>query len=109
MAKKQIIELLKRYISLLKSEGIVIEKAYLYGSYANETATNESDIDLLIVSKLFDDENDYLFGKIWALTKKINSKIEPYIVGFERFTKDDVSPLLQLVKKDGLEIAINGP
>ncbi len=105
MAKKQIIELLRRYIFLLKSEGIAVEKAYLYGSYANETETNESDIDLLIILKHFDDENAYLFGKIWTLTKEINSKIEPYIVGFERFTKDDVSPLLQIVKKYGLEIA----
>jgi predicted nucleotidyltransferase len=105
MAKKQIIIILKKYISILKQEGINIDKAFLYGSYAKETETKESDIDLLIVSKQFDKNDDYLIGKIWALTKKINSKIEPYIIGLDRFKTDDTSPLIQLVKKEGLEIA----
>jgi len=103
MAKNEVIDILKRYIYLLRAEGITIDKAFLYGSYLSNTATNDSDIDLMIV---MDNENDdYLAGKIWSLTQKVNSKIEPYLVGKTRFYNNDNSPLIDLVKNTGLEIA----
>lgn len=103
MAKSEVIELLKTYIFLLKSEGIVVDKAYLYGSYLNNTATDESDIDLMIVTD--NDTDDYLTGKIWNLTKKVNSRIEPYLVSMNRFYSKENSPLIDLVKSTGLKIA----
>ncbi|MCK4695787.1 MAG: nucleotidyltransferase domain-containing protein [Candidatus Cloacimonetes bacterium] len=105
MVKRTIIEAIKRYIALLNEEGFFVEKTYLFGSYLNNTETADSDIDLLIVADRFDISNDYLIGKIWALTKKINSKIEPYVISSEKFYSDDSSPLIQLVKQEGLEIA----
>jgi predicted nucleotidyltransferase len=47
MAKREIIEILKQYIFILRSEGIIIDKAYLYGSYLANTATDDSDIDII--------------------------------------------------------------
>lgn len=102
MAKREIIEILKKYIFVLRSEGIAIDKAYLYGSYLSNTATDDSDIDIMIVTE---DEDDYLSGKIWSLTRKVNSKIEPYLVGKVRFNDNVDSPLIELVKRTGLEIA----
>lgn len=101
MAKREIIEILKKYIFILRSEGIPIEKAYLYGSHLSNTATDESDIDIMIVTE---NEDDYLTGKIWSLTRKVNSKIEPYLVGKKRFNNID-SPLIDIVKRTGLEIS----
>jgi hypothetical protein len=57
------------------------------------------------VSDQFDVSNDLLAGKIWALTRNVNSRIEPYMVGSKRFENDQISPILQIVKKEGLEIA----
>ncbi len=102
MAKKEIVDILKKYILVLRSEGITIDKAYLYGSYLSNTATDESDIDILIVT---DNEDDYLIGKIWSLTRKVISKIEPYLVGKKRFINNSDSPLIDLVKRTGLEIS----
>ena len=104
MDKKAIIILVKQYLNLLSKEGIMIDKAFLYGSYAKDIATAKSDIDLLLVSNNFDDSNDMLVGKIWYLTKKISSKIEPYIISSLRFNSDETSPLIQIVKNEGLEI-----
>ncbi len=102
MAKNEVIDILKRYIYLLRSEGIIIDRAFLYGSYLSDTATKDSDIDLMIV---MDNENDDdLAGKIWSLTQKVNTKIEPFLVGKNRFYNNDHSPLIDLVKKTGLEI-----
>jgi len=102
MVKREIVEILKKYIVVLRSEGITIDKAYLYGSYLSNTANEESDIDIMIVT---DNEDDYLTGKIWSLTKKVNSKIEPYLVGKGRFINNENSPLIEIVKRTGLEIA----
>lgn len=104
MAGKSVINILQDYLSLLQSEGIKIEKAFLYGSYLNDTESSESDIDLMVVSQQFDNADDLLIGKVWALTKKVNSRIEPFIVGIKKFETDDVSPIIQIVKNEGLEI-----
>ena len=76
MAKAEVIELLKSFISILRAEGIVIDRAYLYGSYQSGTATKESDIDILIVTE--NESDDKLAGKIWRLTKEVDTKIEPF-------------------------------
>jgi predicted nucleotidyltransferase len=103
MAKNEVVAILRTYIYLLRSEGISVDKAFLYGSYLSNSATNDSDIDLLIVSE--DVNDDYLVGKIWNLTKKVNSKIEPFLVGTNRFYGTENSPLVDLVKRTGLEIS----
>lgn len=102
MAKREVIEILEKYIRLLKAEGITVEKAFLYGSYLSNTATNDSDIDLMIVIE--NENDDLLAGKIWSLTKRVNSKIEPYLVGTNRFYTTENSPLIDVVKRNGLEI-----
>ena len=48
--------------------------------------------------------DDIAFGLIWRLTRKVDSRIEPYAVGLSRFDNDDVSPLLQIVKLEGIPI-----
>jgi predicted nucleotidyltransferase len=103
MAKNEVIAILRTYIYLLRSEGISVNKAFLYGSYLTNTATSESDIDLMIVTD--NDTDDYLAGKIWNLTRKVNSRIEPFLVSTKRFYSNDNSPLVDLVKRTGLEIA----
>ena len=102
MAKKEVIDILIKYIALLKTEGVFVDKAYLYGSYLTDSATTDSDIDLLIVTE--DENDDNTAGKIWSLTQRINSKIEPYLVGKSRFENNN-SPLIDLVKQTGLKIA----
>jgi predicted nucleotidyltransferase len=104
MEQGTVINLIKRYLLLLDTEGIPVSKAFLYGSYAEHTANDDSDIDLLIVADNFDNADDMLIGKIWYLTKKINTKIEPYLISTNRFYQDDTSPLIQLVKQYGIEI-----
>ena len=102
MAKNEVIEIITAYIHLLIAEGITVDKAFLYGSYLTNSATSESDIDLMIVTENENDDN--LAGKIWKLTKNINSKIEPFLVGKNRFNSNDNSPLVDLVKRTGIEI-----
>ncbi len=104
MAKTEVIELLKKYIILLNTEGISVNKAFLFGSYLNDTASDSSDIDVLIVSDKYDETDDVTVGKIWKLTRKINTKIEPFFIGINKFRDDSSSPLVSMVKTKGIEI-----
>jgi predicted nucleotidyltransferase len=104
MVKGEIIELLKRYIILLNAEGISVNRAFLFGSYSNDTATHSSDIDVMIVSDNYDETDDLAIGKAWKLTRQINSKIEPYLIGIKKFMDDSSSPLVSMVKTNGIEI-----
>ena len=98
------IEKLRIYVDILVKEGIEIDKAFLFGSYARDDKTKESDIDIMLVSKIFDQPDDQLIGLVWRLTRKVDSRLEPYTVGLNQFNTDNISPLLQIVKKEGVEI-----
>jgi predicted nucleotidyltransferase len=106
MANGEIIELLKRYILLLNAEGILVNRAFLFGSYSNDTATDSSDIDVMIVSDKYDETDDLAVGKAWKLTRLISSRIEPYLIGTKRFLDDNSSPLVSMVKLNGIEIVL---
>ena len=104
MDRREVIELLKKYVQLLNTEGISVTKAFLFGSYSTDTASENSDIDVLIVSDKYDENDDIAIGNIWRLTRKINTKIEPFLIGFSKFKEDNSSPLLAMIKTQGIEI-----
>ena len=105
MVDANVIELIKKYLNELKLNGIEISKAILFGSYARAEQHKNSDIDLLLISPLFDNGSNKYAGKIWQLTKVSNYKIEPIAVGEKRFKEDDVSPLLEIARMEGIEIS----
>jgi uncharacterized protein len=106
MAQSEIIELLKKYCTLLNISGIRVEKAFLYGSYARGEASPDSDIDVMLVSESFDNNDPEANIKAWSFTRKVDTRIEPYTVGLHQFLNDEVSPLLQMVKQDGIEVEL---
>jgi uncharacterized protein len=105
MARSEVIELLKKYILLLNTEGISVNKAFLFGSYSTDNASENSDIDIMIVSDNYDENDDLAIGKIWHLTRRISTKIEPFLIGDRKFKEDNSSPLINMIKEHGIEIA----
>lgn len=104
MSQNDAINIVRAYLKVLKQAGITIDKAFLYGSYARNEANEDSDIDLMLVSKLFDTDDDYVLSKPWIFTTKVDHRIEPISVGLLRFNSDDVSPIIELVRQTGIEI-----
>ena len=105
MVNREIIEIVKGYLSELESKGVRITKAYLYGSQARGTATAESDIDLMLVSPIFDSEYEKYLPMIWFSDFRTDNHIEPFIIGEKRFLTDDMSPIIGIVRQEGIEIA----
>lgn len=105
MARTAIIEKVNRYLLLLKENGIDIDKAFLYGSFAKGEDNANSDIDVLLVSKMFDSSNDKAVGIAWKITRQVDPRIEPYLIGLKKFNNDEISPLLQIIKREGILVS----
>jgi uncharacterized protein len=104
MVQREIIDIIKTYIRNLNQFGLPIQKAYLYGSYARNEATEKSDIDVLLVSDIFDTDDDAILSKPWSPKLRQDYRIEPIAVGLKKFQTDYVSPIIQIVRKEGIEI-----
>lgn len=106
MAQGEIIEIVRNYGRLLVSMGINIEKVFLYGSWARNDATKDSDIDVMLVSSSYEQKDDSLRAKTWRATEKIDLRIEPFMITQKKYISDDISPILQIAKKEGIEISL---
>jgi predicted nucleotidyltransferase len=106
MDQEEVIAIIRRYLSNLTLSGLPIRKAFLYGSYARNEATESSDIDVLLVSDMFDTQDDVILSKPWSPKLRIDYRIEPYVVGTNKFRDDDVSLILEMVRREGIEISI---
>jgi len=104
MPDEQILNITRDYIYLLNQEGFRIIRAFLYGSYAKGNMHDSSDIDLMLVSDYQIEDDMQKKMQAWLLTRKIDTRIEPYLVNNHRFVQDEDSPLVEIVKNEGLEI-----
>jgi predicted nucleotidyltransferase len=100
----EIIKVIKKYLDVLAKNGVAIEQAFLYGSYARNEARKNSDIDVMLVSSYFDTNDVYRISKPWRFAAETDYRIEPVSVSTKRFMSDDSSPLIAIVKKEGIEI-----
>ena len=65
-ATSEIRSIVARYAENLKALGVPVERIYLFGSQARLDAGTESDVDLAVVSPLFEDES---LGQGWISGK----------------------------------------
>jgi len=108
MSQREVVEKIKRYCSLLTMKGIEIDRAILYGSWARNEASEKSDIDVMLISPMFDNFDQAIKAKAWRLTEEVDLRIEPYTVGLKKFQDDSFSPIIQVVKEQGIEIDLKG-
>lgn len=108
MAKKiSLKKIVKEYIQVLETDGFLIEKAILYGSYAKGTQHRDSDIDVCLISKKFGknshQEGKYLFRKLWDLK---NANLGPVGYSPKYFYGKNSSPLVNEIQKHGIELKL---
>ena len=106
MSQSEVINIIRKYIDLLRVNGVEINKAILYGSYARDEANPDSDIDVMLISKMFDTNDDYILSKPWLYSTDIDHRIEPYSVGLKKYESGEFSPILDVIEKEGIEIEI---
>jgi len=105
MVNAKIIDIVKEYLHELSEKGVYISKCFIYGSQAKDKVTEDSDIDLMLVSPLFDENTEKYLPTIWLSKIRTDNRIEPLTIGERRFQTDDISPIIEVVRREGIEIA----
>ena len=104
MLQQDALNIARQYVANLNNAGIIIYKAFLFGSYARNIAGESSDIDILLVSDTFDTDDDAILSKPWSPKYRTDYRIEPVAVGTKRFQTEDNSIMLEIFRQEGIEI-----
>jgi predicted nucleotidyltransferase len=87
--KKIIYRKIKDYIKILKENGIDVWRLYLFGSYAKNRFTAESDIDLAVFLNKDDIDSFIEDLKLMRLRRQIDLRIEPHSFALSDFKEPD--------------------
>jgi len=104
MAQTEVTEIVKQYVQAVQKAGVPVSQAVLFGSYAQNTANAESDIDVLIVSPVFNETNEASVDLLWELRAVTDARIEPVACGQTQWEKDSDTWLLQLARDEGITV-----
>jgi predicted nucleotidyltransferase len=106
MVPTEVVEVVSEFVKALKKRGIRVERAFVYGSYAQGRPRKESDIDVAVVSPDFGKDR-YNEGKLLRqIAWRIDSRLEPVPISKESFLKDDWIPLIYEIKTKGVPVRI---
>ena len=104
MVDAEIRSIVLRFVDVLNSKGIRVEKAVLYGSYASGNVHTGSDLDLAIISPDFG-KNRFEEGKmLLQIAWRIDPRLEPIPISSESYQKDTWVPLIYEIKEKGIEL-----
>jgi predicted nucleotidyltransferase len=106
MVDRGIIESVKRYLAKLTEEGIPVQFGVIFGSYAHGNASEWSDIDLIVVSRKYDEDYSHEdVNQLWRAAARTDSRIEPIACGVEEWEKNDERIIIEVAKREGMKIA----
>jgi Predicted nucleotidyltransferases len=99
----KILNSIEKYIEEI-SKYYKIDTIILFGSYAKGTNTEDSDIDIAIVSD--DIKDKFEVGvKLTSLTWGIDTRIEPHPIKTEEF-KQNETPFIDEIIRTGIELYV---
>ena len=98
----EILNSIEKYVNEVKKY-YKVDAIILFGSHAKGTNTNDSDIDIAIVSSDIIDKIDDM-TRLMKLRRSIDLRIEPHPIKTEEFNKNE-TPLIEEIINTGIEIA----
>jgi uncharacterized protein len=75
MDKANAISIIKNFKNMLEEDGLFIDKIVLYGSHARGNPRDDSDLDVVVVSKSFEDK--IYWERLELLSSTILKLLEP--------------------------------
>ncbi len=94
--------IIDRFLKELTKNGVSVEQAVLFGSYAQGTFNEWSDIDLAVVSSKFEGERFMDREKIRRIKLKVSKLLEPIPYSPEEFNKGN--PFIRHILETGIRI-----
>lgn len=92
----------RRFLDLLNAEGIRVEAAYVFGSFAAGRSNRWSDIDVAVVSPDVSEDRFQERVRLATLSSSIDSRIEPVPFRPEAFVDED--PLAWEIRRKGIRV-----
>ncbi len=102
MDKEQALELVRKYLILLKENKISFEGAWVFGSFARGNFHNDSDIDLALIINDFTDRIS-LQTELLTLGRNFNYVIEPHPISSSEF--NHFHPFAHEILLTGIKVA----
>ena len=99
MDKREAINEVMQY-KLLLGNHFDLESVYLFGSFANDTNREDSDIDVAVVVKNISGDYFAVTPLLWKLRRQVDDRIEPILID----KNNDKSGFLDEIKRNGIEI-----
>lgn len=94
-------ELVKSYVHFLTEQDLLIEKAYIFGSYAKGTFREESDIDVAVFLKHL--ENSFTMQvQLMQMRRNFDTRIEPHPFDAEDFKAGN--PFVTEILRTGIPV-----
>ncbi len=104
MVKREIERIINNYLIALKKNNINYDKVFLFGSFAKEKASENSDIDLAIICNEVDDRFK-LQLLLMKLRREIDLRIEPHPILKDEFTENN--PFASEIMNYGIEVGLS--
>jgi len=99
-----VLSLARKYIKELERHGYKITAAFLFGSYAKDTANEWSDIDIALISPNFSGNRFNDRQKIIPFRRQIDVRLEPMPFRPKDFKDDPV--MAEEIKQTGKRISL---
>ncbi len=110
MVKAAVVESIQRYLTVLNEQGMPALFCVVYGSQANGSSHEWSDIDLLVVSPRYDGVHSREeWANLWYIASSIDPCIEPIPCGEIEWFEDDSNPIIAIARKEGIVIEVGEP
>ncbi|MBE3065606.1 MAG: nucleotidyltransferase domain-containing protein [Spirochaetes bacterium] len=103
MAHEEVVTAIRHYLRVLGERGIPVRSGVLFGSWARDEADEWSDIDLVVVSPVFDArvDHDEVIKLLWRVAARTDSRIEPVPCGERQWLEDQSSAIIEIARREG--------
>ncbi len=105
MVAQEVRDIVKRFVATLRSRGVHVDKALLYGSFASGTQGEDSDLDIAVVSGDFGRDRFNEGKMLMQLAWRIDPRLHPVPVSTESYLHDTWVPLIHEIREHGIDVA----
>ena len=108
MVDASVIAGVRKYLRELSLHGIPASFGVVFGSYASGRPHTLSDIDIVVVSPVFDGTfTRESVSLLWRVAARTDSRIEPIPCGEKQWVEDQGRPIIEIARREGVRIDLD--